>query len=81
MARDYETSPEADGLGLQSVILGLVSDIEALRAGTISPQDALARAALAKQVFNGVRLHVAASQFIARTARDVSAIAADPVQE
>jgi hypothetical protein len=39
--------------------------------GPISPSDALARAALAKQVFNGVRLYVQASAFIGNAAKDV----------
>jgi hypothetical protein len=52
--------------------MGLVGDMDALRAGTISPSDALARAAIAKQIFNGVRLYVQASVFIAKEARDVS---------
>lgn len=72
MARDYDSSPVADSLGLKQVILGLVADMDALRAGTISPTDALARAALAKQVFNGVRLYVTASAFIGKAAKDVS---------
>ncbi len=71
MARDYESSPVADSLGLRDVILGLVGDMTALRAGQISPADALARAALAKQVFNGVRLYVQASNFISQSAKDV----------
>ena len=70
MARDYEQSPVADNLGLRDVILGLVGDMSELRAGRISPADALARAALAKQVFNGVRLYVQASNFIAQSAKD-----------
>lgn len=72
MARDYEESPMADGLGLRQVILGLVGDIDALRLGVISPNDALARAAIAKQIFNGVRLYVQASAFIGKAAKDVS---------
>lgn len=72
MARDYEESPMADSLGLRQVILSLVSDMDALRAGQISPSDALARAALAKQVFNGVRLYVQASVFVGNAAKDVS---------
>jgi hypothetical protein len=70
----------SDSLGLRDVILGLVGDMNALRAGQISPADALARAALAKQVFNGVRLYVQASNFIAQSAKDVGpeAIEAKP---
>lgn len=54
--RDYKSSPVADALGIRSVIDGLASDLQELRAGTISPVDAMARAHLAKQFFNGARL-------------------------
>lgn len=63
-ARDYESAPVAESLGLRHVVLALVSDLDQARAGTISPQDALARAALAKQIFNGVRLYLQASRFL-----------------
>ena len=75
--RDYEAAPVAESLGLREVILGLVSDLGALRAGTISPQDALARAAIAKQVFNGVRLYVQASRFLGESATTVAGIESD----
>lgn len=64
MSRDYEASPVADGLGLRDVVLGLVGDLQQLRANNISTHDALARAALAKQIFNGVRLYLQASKFL-----------------
>lgn len=68
-SHDYTTAPIADGLGLQETILGLANDIQELRRGEISPQDALARATLAKQMFNGVRMYIQASKFIAENAR------------
>ena len=74
-ARDYESAPVAESLGLRHVVLALVSDLDQLRAGAISPQDALARSALAKQIFNGVRLYLQASRFIGDTAKPVGAVA------
>lgn len=59
-SRDYESTPVADSLGLRQVLLGLASDIEAVRHGTMSPQQALAHAAVAKQLFNGCRLYLQA---------------------
>lgn len=58
--RDYEAAPVSVQLGLEGVILGLSGDLKALRDGAISPNDALARAAVAKQLFNGVRLYLQA---------------------
>lgn len=58
--RDYTSSPVADGLGLHEVCLGLSQDLADLRGGKISPQEALARAALARQLFNGCRLYLQA---------------------
>lgn len=58
--RDYASNPVADELGLRSVIDGLAHDLQELRSGQISPADGLARAALAKQIFNGVRLYLVA---------------------
>jgi hypothetical protein len=69
--RDYETSPVADALGLTQTILGLANDIQELRNGKISPQDAMARATLAKQMFNGVRLYIQASKFLEASAPPV----------
>lgn len=54
--RDYKSTPVSDALGIRAVIDGLASDLQDLRAGTISPVDAMARAHLAKQFFNGARL-------------------------
>lgn len=70
--RDYDSSPVADTLGLREVILGLAADLTDLRAGRISPSDGLARAAVAKQMFNGVRLYLQAMKTLESAARDVS---------
>lgn len=56
--RDYASTPVADALGLRSIIDGLASDLQDVRNGTITPADAMARAALAKQIFNGCRLYL-----------------------
>jgi hypothetical protein len=54
--RDYASTPVSDALGIRGVIDGLATDLQDLRAGKISPVDAMARAHLAKQFFNGARL-------------------------
>ncbi|MDF3606095.1 hypothetical protein PE067_08130 [Paracoccus sp. DMF-8] len=71
--RDYVSTPVADSLGLRDIILGLAADLQQLRDGKISPTEALARAALAKQMFNGVRLYMQAVKTIEAAARDVTA--------
>ncbi len=70
--RDYTTAPVADSLGLRDVILGLASDLRDLRAGKISTQDAQARAAVAKQMFNGVRLYLQAMRSLEGSAKPVT---------
>lgn len=72
--RDYVSTPVADDLNLKDVILGLASDLKAMRANEISPQDGLARAAVAKQLFNGVRLYIQAVKTIETNAAPVRAI-------
>lgn len=74
--RDYESTPVADRLDLAGVIRGLSSDLADMRAGRISPQDGIARATVAKQLFNGVRLYLQAMQTLEKGARDVSEQAA-----
>ena len=64
--RDYTATPVSDSLGLRQVIRGLSDDLVELRNKQISPNDALARAALAKQIFNGVRLYVQATRVMER---------------
>lgn len=72
MARDYETAPVAERLGLEVLIRKLSGDLDSLRNGEITVQDAMARAALAKQVFNGVRLYLNGMKVISEAAMDVT---------
>ena len=58
--RDYSQNPVADALGLKTIIDGLAHDLQELRDQKITPADGLARAAIAKQIFNGVRLYLVA---------------------
>jgi hypothetical protein len=62
--RDYASTPVADALGLKTLIRDLSADLSDLRAGAITVNDALARAALAKQIWNGVRLYMAVGKSI-----------------
>lgn len=71
--RDYESSPVSDSLGLRDTILGLSRDLEDMRAGRVSAQDAMARAAVAKQLFNGVRLYLQALKSLENAAQPVNA--------
>ncbi|VDC28263.1 hypothetical protein [Pseudogemmobacter humi] len=70
--RDYVSTPVADSLGLRDVITGLAHDLTEQRAGRISPAEALARAALAKQIFNGVRFYMQAIKTLEGAAKPVS---------
>jgi hypothetical protein len=76
--RDYLSAPVADDLGLREVILGLAQDLAAARAGRISSSEALARVALAKQIFNGCRLYLQAVRMLEGAARPIPA---DPAPE
>lgn len=76
-ARDYQSAPVADQLGLPNIISGLVSDLEQLRAGQISVNDAMARSMLAKQIFNGVRIYLNGTKLLSEAAKPVRAIDAD----
>jgi len=58
--RNYTLQPVADTLGLKSIIDGLAHDLQELRDRKITPNEGLARAAVAKQLFNGVRLYLVA---------------------
>lgn len=69
--RDYVSTPVADALGLRDVITGLARDLQDLRDRKISPTEGLARAAAAKQIWNGVRLYIDASKQLERQARPV----------
>lgn len=57
--REITPTPVADALGLRDIIRDLSADLADLRAGAITVNDAIARAALAKQIWNGVRLYIA----------------------
>jgi hypothetical protein len=74
--RDYESAPVSEQLGLPAVIAGLVSDLDELRAGKISVNDAIARSMLAKQIFNGVRIYLNGAKLLSDGARPASAIEA-----
>jgi hypothetical protein len=67
--RDYVSAPVSAQLGLESVITGLVGDLEALRAGRIGVNDAIARSMLAKQIFNGVRIYLNGTKILSENAR------------
>lgn len=71
--RDYESAPASETLGLTSIIHGLAGDLDQLRAGKISVQDAIARSMLAKQIFNGVRIYLNGTKMLADQAKPVSA--------
>lgn len=70
--RDYHTAPVADQLGMARIIAGLVSDLDQLRAGEISVSDAVARAAVAKQIFNGVRIFLNGAKLLSELAEPVA---------
>jgi len=65
--RDYDSSPVSDILGMKAIIDGLASDLQDMRNKKISAQDGLARAAIAKQIFNGVRLFIQAHAMIEKS--------------
>lgn len=67
--RDYEAAPVSEQLGLSNVIAGLVSDLDELRSGKISVNDAIARSMLAKQIFNGVRIYLNGTKLLASNAK------------
>ena len=68
-ARDYDVAPVTDDLSLNKIIIGLTSDLDELRAGKISVNDAIARSMLAKQIFNGVRIYLNATKMLSATAQ------------
>lgn len=72
--RDYESAPVSDRLGLTGIINGLVEDLDALRAGKISVNDAMARSMLAKQIFNGVRIYLNGTKLLSDHAKQVPAV-------
>lgn len=74
MPRDYESAPVSESLGLQKIIAGLCNDLDELRAGTISVNDAMARSMLAKQIFNGVRIYLNGTKLLSENARPAKSI-------
>lgn len=71
-ARDYETAPASEALGLVNIIQGLAGDLDALRAGKITVQDAIARSLLAKQIFNGVRIYLNGTKLLSEQAKQIA---------
>lgn len=49
----------------------MIGDLEDLRAGKISANDAIARSLLAKQIFNGVRIYLNGSNVLSQAAKPV----------
>lgn len=74
-ARDYESAPASETLGLVDIIRGLAGDLDALRAGHITVQDAVARSMLAKQIFNGVRIYLNGTKLLSEQAIPVKSTA------
>ena len=70
--RDYTSAPVSDQLGIPQIIAGLVSDLDDLRAGNISVNDAIARSMLAKQIFNGVRMYLNGTKLLSDTAKAIA---------
>ena len=66
-----DASPMNERFLLDDVILGLVVDLQELRARKITINDAQARAELAKQIFNGVRLAINAQHMLEGRARRI----------
>jgi hypothetical protein len=64
----------ADQYSLDAIVKGIADDLIALRAGRISIKDAQARALLAKQYMNGVRLVINARQSLEATAKPARAL-------
>lgn len=67
-----------DRYSLDAIVKGIADDLIALRAGTISIKDAQARALLAKQYMNGVRLVINARNSLEAAAKSVAAISDGP---
>lgn len=57
-------SPLDERFSLETIISGLASDLEAVRAGRMTIEAARAQAEIAKQLFNGVRLVVNAQKYL-----------------
>jgi len=70
--RDYDSAPVSERLNLEKIINDLAGDLSKLRAGTISIGDAQARAAIAKQIFNGVRIYLNGMALLSQSAKPAS---------
>jgi hypothetical protein len=72
---DQESKPGVSSLAerfsIDTVINGLAEDLQQLRDGKIGVDSALARAALAKQLFNGVRLVIQGQRMLAENAKPI----------
>lgn len=79
--RDYTSAPVSDALGMGDIIKGLTGDLEELRAGRISVNDALARSQLAKQIFNGFRLYLNGSKMLSDMAKPTGHAAISQTKE
>jgi hypothetical protein len=77
-SRDYESAPASDAIGLVQIIRNLACDLDQLRAGEISVQDAIARSMLAKQIFNGVRIYLNGTKILSDHAREVAKLPQGP---
>ncbi|WP_230463306.1 hypothetical protein [Sphingobium sp. Cam5-1] len=67
-----------DRYSLDMIVKGIADDLVALRAGRISIKDAQARALLAKQYMNGVRLVINARKSLEGDARPAALSAGGP---
>ena len=67
---------DEDRYSLDAIVRGIADDLLALREGRISIKDAQARALLAKQYMNGVRLVMNARRSLEAAASPARAIAA-----
>lgn len=68
----------ADQYSLDAIVKGIADDLIALRAGRISIKDAQARALLAKQYMNGVRLVINARQSLEAAAKPARSLPTPP---
>lgn len=65
---EIEKGPATERFDLITFTDELIGDLKALRAGKISPHDAHARAALARQVLRSVHYVITAQKFIEHSA-------------
>jgi hypothetical protein len=70
--RDYDSAPVSDRLNLEEIIKGLAGDLTSLRKGEITIGDAQARAMLAKQIFNGVRIYLNGISILSGRAKEIA---------